>query len=147
MGKRTGLGGMFGARYGTIARKRYVTIVSGMRRRHECPRCRIRSVRRLSVGIWHCRKCGYKFAGGAYLPFTKLGETSRRVASSFKPAVTEVKPETVEEEKLVKKRKEKAKIARKPQEKRARKPKAETGEKTEGKRTKKSGRTPSEKPT
>lgn len=147
MGKRTGLGGMFGARYGTIARKRYVTIVSGMRRRHECPRCRIKSVRRLSVGIWHCRKCGYKFAGGAYLPFTKLGETSRRVASSFKPAVTEVKPETVEEEKLVKKRKEKAKIARKPQEKRTRKPKAETGEKTEGKRTKKSGRTPSEKPT
>jgi large subunit ribosomal protein L37Ae len=147
VGKRTGLGGMFGARYGTIARKRYVTIVSGMRQRHECPRCRIKSVRRLSVGIWHCRKCGYKFAGGAYLPFTKLGETSRRVASSFKPAVTEVKPETLEEEKLVKKRKEKAKIARKPQEKRTRKPKAETGEKTEGKRTKKSGRTPSEKPT
>ena len=147
MGKKTGLGGMFGARYGTIARKRFVTIVSGMRRRHECPRCRIRSVRRLSVGIWHCRKCGYKFAGGAYTPFTKLGETSRRVASSFKPAVTEVKPEIVEEEKLIKKRKEKAKIARKPREKRTRKPKAETVEKTEGKPTKKSGGAPSEKPT
>jgi len=35
-------------------------------------------VKRWSVGIWHCRKCGYRFAGGAYTPTTKLGEVAGR---------------------------------------------------------------------
>jgi len=37
-----------------------------------------RTVKRWSVGVWHCRKCGYKFAGGAYAPTTKLGEIAAR---------------------------------------------------------------------
>ena len=135
MGKKVGLGGAFGARYGTVARKRYVEIVTGMRQKHECPRCRIKSVRRLSVGVWLCRKCGYKFAGGAYSPFTKLGDTSRRVTGSFKPAVVETKieAEEVEEAAPKKRRKEKAMAAEKPTAKRARKEK----HKTESKRPKK----------
>ena len=80
MGKtrKVGLSGSLGARYGTVARRRYVEIVSQMRRPHECPQCHFRTVSRLSVGIWLCRKCGVKFAGGAYTPFTKLGEVARR---------------------------------------------------------------------
>ncbi len=78
MPRRPGLGGGFGARYGTVTRRRYVEIVSGLRQRHECPRCRFRTVKRWSVGIWHCRKCSYRFAGGAYTPTTKLGEIAAR---------------------------------------------------------------------
>jgi len=139
MGKKVGLGGAFGARYGTVARKRYVEIVTGMRQKHECPRCRIKSVRRLSVGIWFCKRCGYKFAGGAYMPQTKLGETSRRVAGTMKPTIMETKAEPEEEKKAITKRrrKEKPKAAEKPTVKRARKRKAETEKRTEAKRIRK----------
>ena len=78
--KKVGPAGSFGPRYGTVARRRYAEVVSGMRVPHECPRCHVRAVRRLSVGIWGCRKCGVKFAGGAYLPTTKLGDVSKRAA-------------------------------------------------------------------
>jgi large subunit ribosomal protein L37Ae len=78
MPRKIGLAGGFGARYGTVARRQYVEIVTGLRSKHECPRCRFRTVKRWSVGVWHCRKCGYKFAGGAYTPSTKLGEIAAR---------------------------------------------------------------------
>ncbi len=78
MPRKMGLAGGFGARYGTVGRRQYVEIVTGLRSKHECPRCRFRTVKRWSVGVWHCRKCGYKFAGGAYVPTTKLGEIAAR---------------------------------------------------------------------
>ncbi len=78
MPKRLNLGGGFGPRYGTVARRQYLEIVSALRTRHECPRCSFRTVKRWSVGIWHCKKCGYRFAGGAYTPTTKLGEIAAR---------------------------------------------------------------------
>jgi len=34
----------------------------------------------MSVGIWLCKSCGFKFAGGAYSPTTKLGEIAERAA-------------------------------------------------------------------
>ncbi len=88
---KVGIAGIFGARYGTVVRKRYAEIISEMRRPHECPKCHLKTVRRLSVGVWLCRKCNYKFAGGAYTPFTKLGEISRRAsrAAVTPKAVTE----------------------------------------------------------
>jgi large subunit ribosomal protein L37Ae len=78
MPRRPNLVGGFGARYGTVGRRQYVAIVSSLRAKHECPRCRFRTVKRWSVGVWLCRKCGYKFAGGAYIPVTKLGEIAAR---------------------------------------------------------------------
>jgi large subunit ribosomal protein L37Ae len=87
MGKtrKVGLAGSLGSRYGTVARRRYMDIVSQMRRPHECPQCHFKTVKRMSVGIWLCRKCGVKFAGGAYTPFTKLGEIAKRAT---KEAIT-----------------------------------------------------------
>lgn len=82
---KVGQAGSFGARYGTVARRRYAEIVGELRKRSECPRCHVISVKREAVGIWNCTKCGYKFAGGAYVAQTKLGEVARRAAKGVAP--------------------------------------------------------------
>jgi len=72
----------FGARLrtrgGATLRKRWTRVVSTLKRPHRCPKCSAKRVRRLSVGIWHCTKCGFTFTGGAYQPQTKLGKLSAR---------------------------------------------------------------------
>jgi len=99
MGRRTKKVGPtrgFGARYGATVRKRYVKVVSEVKKAHRCPQCGVESVRRQSVGVWKCRKCGFTFTGGAYAPVTKLGVVARRAAKGLVPP-TEVP--AVEEEK------------------------------------------------
>jgi len=76
--RKLGLAGSFGARYGTVTRRRYAEVVSLARGFYECPRCRFKRVRRQSVGVWSCRKCGLTYTGGAYSPSTKLGVLARR---------------------------------------------------------------------
>ena len=66
-------------RGGATLRKRYGRIMDTVKAYHRCPSCGSISVRRVSVGIWNCRKCGYKFAGGAYVPSTKLGQAAHRI--------------------------------------------------------------------
>jgi len=65
-------------RGGATLRKRWTRIMNVRKTPHKCPSCTTRSVRRESVGIWSCNKCGYRFGGGAYQPTTKLGQTSMR---------------------------------------------------------------------
>ena len=78
MARRLGIGGGFGARYGTIVRRQHIEILTALRSKHECPRCQFKTVKRWSVGVWLCKKCGYKFAGGAYIPITKVGQIAAR---------------------------------------------------------------------
>lgn len=76
MGKRTKKVGPtrgLGSRYGATVRKRYIKVVTEMKKPHRCPRCGLPRVKRISVGVWKCRKCGLTFTGGAYIPTTKLG--------------------------------------------------------------------------
>lgn len=83
MGKRTKKVGPtrgLGPRYGATVRKRYIKVVTEMRKRHTCPQCGLMRVKRESVGVWKCRKCGFTFTGGAYTPSTKLGIVAKRVA-------------------------------------------------------------------
>lgn len=54
-------------------RKAIAKLEAEMRRKYKCPQCESISVKRVSVGVWQCRKCGHTFAGGAYVPFTKVG--------------------------------------------------------------------------
>ena len=69
-----------GVRYGSTVRKRYSKVVTEMKKPHRCPQCGFPRVKRVSVGVWGCRKCGFTFTGGAYTPTTKLGIVARRVA-------------------------------------------------------------------
>jgi large subunit ribosomal protein L37Ae len=106
--KKVGPAASFGARYGTVVRKRYAEIITQMHQPYECPKCGFKRVSRVSVGIWTCEKCGLKFAGGAYVPFTKLGEISRRVAKGSS-IQTELEVKTKAEAEGLKKKKEKRK--------------------------------------
>jgi len=83
-----------GVRYGSTVRKRYMKVVKELRRPHACPQCGLPRVKRESVGVWKCWKCGYTFTGGAYTPTTKLGIVAKRVA---KGAPIEEAIKTVEE--------------------------------------------------
>jgi large subunit ribosomal protein L37Ae len=69
-----------GVRYGSTVRKRYSKVVTEMKKPHRCPQCGFPRVKRVSVGVWGCRKCGFTFTGGAYTPTTKLGIEARRIA-------------------------------------------------------------------
>ena len=74
--KVVGSAGRFGARYGSTLRRKVAMIEAKMRAPHRCPRCYTPGrLKRVSVGIWTCRKCGYTFAGGAWIPRTELGKT------------------------------------------------------------------------
>jgi large subunit ribosomal protein L37Ae len=86
MGRKTKKVGMtrgLGTRYGATVRKRYIKVVTEAKRTHKCPQCGAEAVKRESVGIWNCRKCGITFAGGAYTPVTKLGVVAKRQVKSL----------------------------------------------------------------
>jgi large subunit ribosomal protein L37Ae len=75
--------GRFGSRYGRKIRKRVLAVEKRMKQEHPCPSCGRKSVRRTSTSVWECRKCGAKFAGGAYVPQTPSGRTARRVITGL----------------------------------------------------------------
>jgi large subunit ribosomal protein L37Ae len=81
--KKVKSAGKFQTRYGMKARKRYAAIDMASKRPHECPDCKRMSVKRISTGIWGCRKCKAKFVGGAYLPRTSVAKDSERVIKSI----------------------------------------------------------------
>jgi large subunit ribosomal protein L37Ae len=69
-----------GVRYGSTVRKRYIKVITELRKPHKCPSCGFLKVHRLSVGVWKCGKCDYTYTGGAYTPVTKLGVVAKRAA-------------------------------------------------------------------
>ena len=73
----------FGPRYGSTVRKRYIKVITELKKPHKCPNCGFVRVKRESVGVWKCSKCSFTFAGGAYTPTTKLGIVARRAAKGL----------------------------------------------------------------
>jgi large subunit ribosomal protein L37Ae len=64
--KKTKSAGRFGARYGKRPRTYLVLVEEKQRKKQKCPFCGKLGVKRLSKGIWKCRKCGKKFASDTY---------------------------------------------------------------------------------
>ena len=83
--KKVGTTGRFGTRYGSTIRKRVKKIESTSKSSHKCPSCESIKVKRESVGIWTCKFCGYRFAGGAWAPETPPGKLSHRTAKRLSP--------------------------------------------------------------
>ena len=66
--KKTKSAGRYGSRYGRKKRSKVASVESKQKGWHKCPYCNKDRVKRVSTGIWQCRKCNTKFAGGAYTP-------------------------------------------------------------------------------
>jgi len=65
----------YGSRYGTKVRNRLQTFVELKNKKKQCPYCRAKKVKRLSAGIWNCKKCDSTFTGKAYdVKRTKIKE-------------------------------------------------------------------------
>tara|TARA_Y100000310_G_C20263135_1_gene614561 strand:- start:74 stop:397 length:324 start_codon:yes stop_codon:yes gene_type:complete len=84
----------FGSRYGSKPKHKFAKIEKEQRKKHLCPYCNTLKVKRVAVGIWHCRKCNSKFTGKAYTVSKTL---------SFEEPKSEEKP--VIEEKPIKEEK------------------------------------------
>ena len=137
--------GRFGSRYGVGIRRRVIKIEAVQKKKHKCPKCGFLRVKRLAAGIYECKKCKTRIAGGAYLPETMSGSIVRKMVTQKafvshakelrevrEPEIKEQKPkETVKEQKQEKpvEAKPKAKEEKPKKKKAAEKPKKEKAEK------------------
>ena len=63
--KKVKSAGRFGVRYGRKVRIKTAEIESHQRKKQSCVFCN-GTAKRLSKGIWQCKKCDKKFAGHTY---------------------------------------------------------------------------------
>ncbi len=90
--KKVSSAGRYGARYGLGIRKRIIKIEDKQKLQEPCPRCGFRKVKRTAAGIFLCKKCNAKFAGGAYFPSTLTGKIVGKMISqkSFSAGLAEL---------------------------------------------------------
>ena len=69
---RSGSVKRFGARYGRKPKHKLAQIEALQKAVYTCPSCDQKKVKRISSGIWQCRKCNTKFAGKAYTVSKKI---------------------------------------------------------------------------
>ena len=68
MAKDKNYAGELGPRYGRKIRARVAEIAKRQRAKHSCPSCGGATVKRISAGVYQCKKCDVKFTSGAYIP-------------------------------------------------------------------------------
>lgn len=77
-GRKSRSAARFGPRYGRKSRKLVADMEEKTKAFYDCPQCGRTKVKRESTAIWSCRKCGYTFAGGSFVPETSLGKSVLR---------------------------------------------------------------------
>ncbi len=89
--KKVGISGKFGARYGSKVRKAWNVVAEKQKGIVKCPRCesRLRNMREYT-GLWHCRRCGATWTGGAWESATPRGKESHRIAVRMAREVVEL---------------------------------------------------------
>ena len=91
----------FGARYGRSLKQRFVEVENLQRKKYKCPYCSNMKVKRVSMGIWQCRKCDAKFASKAYTITRK--KTARELAAEVMAVEAETKESEAKEEEIIEK--------------------------------------------
>jgi len=79
--KKVKSAGRFGTRYGLRVRRTWVEIDVLQRQKYVCKKCGKRAVKRVGTAIWECKSCGYKFAGGAYIPVSPAAKIVEQAIS------------------------------------------------------------------
>jgi len=64
--KKAKSSGRFGARYGRLAKAKLSKVEQKQRTKQVCPHCKKPGAKRVSKGIWYCKKCGKKFASDVF---------------------------------------------------------------------------------
>jgi large subunit ribosomal protein L37Ae len=97
MVKKTTYGSVkrLGTRYGRTVKFKLGKIEAEQRKKHKCPYCNYAKVRRKSLGIWHCSKCGATFTNKAYT-VGKLGPLVKPVEKEELPPMAAEKAKTEE---------------------------------------------------
>ena len=84
MKKKVKLTGKFGARYGRGIKKKINSTEQSSHAKYVCPKCNKKTIKRISAGIWKCRKCNAKIAGGAYSLTTSSTEMIEKIFAKKK---------------------------------------------------------------
>ncbi len=89
--KKVGISGKFGVRYGATLRKRWNNIAEKQKGFVKCPKCetKVRNMRE-SIGVWHCKRCGSTWTGGAWESATPRGKESVRIATRLSREIAEL---------------------------------------------------------
>jgi len=74
----------FGSRYGATVRKRVEKIERKKRARYICPHCRKKALEWVAVGLWVCKRCGFKMAGAAFEPISDVGAKLLNMLQQYK---------------------------------------------------------------
>ncbi|MFP4403620.1 MAG: 50S ribosomal protein L37ae [Candidatus Woesearchaeota archaeon] len=89
----------FGARYGKKVRDRLSKIEAIIKTKHKCPYCHYNNVKRVSNGIFECKKCSSKFSGKAYMPMKqKISKKVSKEKIVFEDELFSKKPKMKKEE-------------------------------------------------
>merc|ERR1739845_204017 len=74
--QKVGICGKYGVRYGSSLRKIAKKFETSQHMRYMAP-CGKMTLRRQCAGIWHCKRSGYKVAGGAWTPSTLVAQAAK----------------------------------------------------------------------